>query len=121
MVETLVDYNDHKNSPLSNEKIQQAVSKVMAETEDEKRDAECNTNNVTMDTLFQQYPVTTNTQEDIANVTNERRISSNIMAETIRGFKRLTLQSTIKDSAYHNSEEDVTKINPNNPGRTVAS
>ena len=58
-----------------------------------------------MDT-FCQYPVTTNTQGNIANVTNERRISSNILAETIKGFKLLTLDSTINDSEYYNSEED---------------
>ena len=68
MLETLVDYNDRNNAPLSNEKIWQAFSKVMAETEDEERDAKCNANNVTMDTLFHQSPVTTNTQGDIANV-----------------------------------------------------
>ena len=31
MLETLVDHNDYHNAPLSNEKLQQAVSKVMAE------------------------------------------------------------------------------------------
>ena len=63
----------------------------MEEIEEEERDAERNTNNVTMDT-FSQYPVTTNTQGNIANVPNERRISLNIMAETIKGFKGLTIK-----------------------------
>ena len=55
---------------------------------------------------FCQSPVTTNTQGDIANVKNERQISSNILEEKIKGFKGLTLQSTINDSEYYNSEED---------------
>ena len=35
MLETLVDYNDCNNAPLSNEKIRQVVRRVMAETEEE--------------------------------------------------------------------------------------
>ena len=35
MLETLVDYNDRNNSSVSNEKLRQAVSRVMAETEEE--------------------------------------------------------------------------------------
>ena len=31
LLETLVNYNDRNNGPFSNEKIQQAVSRVMAE------------------------------------------------------------------------------------------
>ena len=130
MLETLVDYNDRNNSPLSNEKIQQAVSRVMAETEEEERDAERDFNNVTIDTFFNQYPVTNNTQGDIAtvtsvhftistsqgeitNVTSERQISSEIMAETINGFNELKIQSTINDSAYDDSEEDDAESDPN--------
>ena len=52
LLETLVNYNDRKNGPLSNKKIQQAVRRVMAETEEEERDAKCNANNVTMDTIL---------------------------------------------------------------------
>ena len=65
-----------------------------------------------MDT-FCQPPVTTNTQGNIANVPNERRISSNILAEMIKGFKGLTLQSTINDSVYYHSEEDDPESDPN--------
>ena len=82
--ETLVDYNDRKNAPLFNEKIWQAVSRVMAETEEEERDAKSNANNVTMYTLFNQSPVKINTQSKNVNVTNERRIPSSILAETIK-------------------------------------
>ena len=74
MLETLVDYNDCNNTPLSNEKLRQTVSKVMVETEEEEHDSKRKANNVTMDTFCNQYSVTTNTQGGIANVTNDRRI-----------------------------------------------
>ena len=51
-LETIIDYNDHNNAPLSNENLQQSISKVMAETEYEERDAKCNADNVTMNTLL---------------------------------------------------------------------
>ena len=62
MLEALVDDNGCNNAPLSNEKLRQAVSKVMAETKEEERDAKRNANNVNMDTFCHQSPVTTNTQ-----------------------------------------------------------
>ena len=74
----------------------------MAETEEEERDAKRNSNNVTMDT-FIQSPVMTNMLINIPNVPIERRTSSDILEETIKGLKGLTLQSTINDSAYYNS------------------
>ena len=49
---------------------------------------------------------------EIANMTSERRISSNILAETIKGFNGLTIQSTINDSAYYYSEEDASESYP---------
>ena len=91
MLETLVDYNDSHNAPLYNENLWQAVSKVTEETEEEER----NVNNSTIDN-FCQYLVPTNTQIKNANVPNERRIYSDILSEMIKGFKGLTLQSTIK-------------------------
>ena len=72
----------------------------MAETEEEERDAERNANNVTMHTLCHHPPVTTNTQGEIENVTNKKQISSDIMAETIKGFIGLEIQSTTNYSAY---------------------
>ena len=63
---------------------------------------ERNANNVAIDT-FCEPPVTTNIQGNIANVPNERQIFSNILAETIKGFKGFTLDSTINDSAYTHS------------------
>ena len=65
-----------------------------------------------MDT-FSQSPLTTNTQGKIANVPNKRRISLDILAERIKGFKGLTLQSTINDSTNYRSEEDDAESDPN--------
>ena len=71
----------------------------MEETEEEEYNIISDTNNVIMDTFYQS-PVTTNTQGSIENVPNERQIYFEILAEKIKGFKGLTLQSTINDSAY---------------------
>ena len=62
MFETLVGYNNCNNAPFSNEKLRQVVSKAMAETEEEERDAKCNANNVTINNLCNHPPATTNTQ-----------------------------------------------------------
>ena len=62
---------------------------------------------------FSQYPVTTNTQRKIANVPNDRQISLGILTERIKIFKGLTIQSSINNSAYYNSDEDDAEINPN--------
>ena len=68
MLENIVDYHDSNNSPLSNKNIWQAVSSVVAETEEEERDAKGNVNNITNNTFFHQSPITNNTQGEIANV-----------------------------------------------------
>ena len=104
-METLIGHNDHHNVPLSYEKLLQAVSKIMAETEEEERDTKINVNNVTMDN-FSQFPVTTNTQRKIVNVPNDRQIYLGILTERIKIFKGLTIQSIINHSAYYNSDED---------------
>ena len=106
MLDSLLDDNDRHGTPSSSKKLQEVVIRVMAETEEEKKDAERNVNNVTMDTLFQS-PVTINTQRKDANLTNEIKIASGIHAETIKEFKGFTIQSTISDSAHSNSEELV--------------
>ena len=73
----------------------------MAETEVEEYDAKCNANNVTMNN-FIQSPVMINAPRNKTNTTNEKRIILDNLAETIRVLNRLTLQSTIKNSAdYH--------------------
>ena len=56
-----------------------------------------------MDT-FCQSPITINTERKNSNVANEGRVYTEILAETIKLFKGLTLQSTINDYAYYNSE-----------------
>ena len=53
MLETLIDHNDRHNTPFPSEKLRQAVGRVMAETEEEYRDAKRTTNNVSMDTFLQ--------------------------------------------------------------------
>ena len=107
MFETLVDYNDHHNGPFSNEKLQQSVSKFMAETEEGKRNIISDANNMAMDT-FCQSPVTTNTQRKNANIPNEMQITLYILVQTLKG---LTLHSTINDYAYYISDEDDTESN----------
>ena len=41
---------------------------------------------------------------------NERQIYSEILTETIKGFNRLTLQSTINDYADDNSNKNIAEI-----------
>ena len=62
MLETLDDYNDCNNAPLSNDKLRQEASKVMAETKEEEHDSKRKASNVTMDTFCHQYLFTTNSQ-----------------------------------------------------------
>ena len=87
MLETIVDYNDHHSAPLSNEKLRQAISTVMEETEEVKRNIISDDNDVTMDT-FCQSPVTTNTQGENANsiFTSEEQNTLDMMVETIKGL-----------------------------------
>ena len=63
-----------------------------------------------MDT-FCQSPVTTNTQVDNANpiLTHERRNDSDALAETL---KVLTIESTINNSAYYNSDKNDADSDP---------
>ena len=56
MLDHLIKNNCRHGTPMSNKNLQEAVIRV---TEDEERDAECNINNNTMDTLFK-YPITVN-------------------------------------------------------------
>ena len=109
ILETLFNYNDHNNRPLCNEKIQQAVRKVMEESEEEERDAKHNSNHVTMDTISpfhhctispsqgeianmtSNYYTISPSQGYIASVTSEGQNSSDILTETINGFKELTI------------------------------
>ena len=83
----------------------------MAETVEEERNAKNNADNVTIDT-FCRSTVTINTQRKSANFANVWQISLEILAETIKGYKRLTIKSTINNSAYYHSEEYFSKRNP---------
>ena len=65
-----------------------------------------------MDT-FCQSSTTTNIQGKIVNVPNKRQIPLNIMAEMIKIFKGLTLDSTINNSKYYHFEEDDAESDPN--------
>ena len=60
LLENMIEHNDCSKTTFSKEKLIQAISTVMTETEDEKQDAKRNANNMTMDT-FIQPPVMTNT------------------------------------------------------------
>ena len=66
LLDTLVEYNNDQNAPLYNEKSEQAISKFIADTEEEERNIISDANNVTMDT-FCQSPFTNNTHGDNAN------------------------------------------------------
>ena len=107
LLETMIEHNDRSKTPLSKEKLQKAINTVVAETEDKKRNA----NNVNTDT-FIHPPVTTNTPREKTYVANERQISPDSLTETIKGFNRLTLLSTINDSAYDHSNKNVSESDP---------
>ena len=117
ILETLIYHNDRHNAPLSSEKLRQEFSIVMEETEEEESDAKHDTNNVTMYNLFNHSTISPSQGEienvrsvhstippsqENANVKHEMRIDLDIMKETIKEFSGLMIQSTIRDSAYHN-------------------
>ena len=54
-------------------------------------------------------------------MTNERKISLDMLAITIKGFNRLKIQSKINDSAYYNSEEEDTKSDPNSDPKVATN
>ena len=86
LLETMIGHNDRTKTPLSKEKLLQVINTIVTETEEE----DLNVNNVTMETLIHP-PVTTNAPIEKTDVTNERRISSDSLAETIKAFNKLTL------------------------------
>ena len=79
----------------------------MTETEEK----ECNANNVTTYT-FIKPPVTTNAPRYKTDVANESQISLDSLTERIKGFNRLTLQSTINDSVDDHSNKNVSESDP---------
>ena len=52
MLENIVNHNDLNNALMSNEKLRQAVSKFMVETEGEESKARYNSKNVTLNTFY---------------------------------------------------------------------
>ena len=68
MSETIIEHNDNSKTPLSKEKLQQAMNTIVAETEDGER----NDKNVTTDT-FIQPPITNNEPREKIDVANERQ------------------------------------------------
>ena len=71
LVETLIDHNDRHKVSLSYEKLQQAVSTVLAKIEEEERDSKRNDNNVTRDNFIQSLNMT-NTPTKKTDIPNER-------------------------------------------------
>ena len=72
--------------------------------EEEEEEIENNINNITINTSFQS-PVALNAQNKYATMSLERRLASGILAETIQSFKGCTIQSTINNSIYYESDE----------------
>ena len=66
---------------------------------------------MTTDT-FIQTPATTNTPREKTDVENERQIYSDSLTETLKGFNRLTLQSTINNYADDHSNKNVAESDP---------
>ena len=95
----LLDCNHCHGTPLSRENLQKAFSRVM----------EDNVNNVTIDTLVRS-PVTIHAQKKDANMTNERQISADIHAETMKECEGFFIQSTISDAAHSDYDELVYAI-----------
>ena len=117
MLETLVDYNDRNNAYCLMGSFSNQSVKLW-----KKRKRKNVTPKLTpimrLWILFiMSPPITTNTQGEISNVTNEKRISSEILTETIKGFNGLTIQSTINDSENYDSEEDDAESDPNSNPR----
>ena len=83
MLDFILDHNDRRGTPFPSKKLQETVSIVTAETEEEEKYSIPNVNNVTMDNVFQ-APFTINKQRKDENVKNERRIALDIHAETIK-------------------------------------
>ena len=86
MYETLVDYNDRNDAPLFNEKIQQAILKVISEEESDARNINSDVHNLTMDT-FCQTPVTPNTQGENENAILTSETLNN--SDALENFKRV--------------------------------
>ena len=104
--DNLVDYNERNYAPISNEKIWQAIRKIMVDEEADARNINLDSHNVTVDT-FCRTPVTPNTQGENENIilTSARLNNPDARVETLKGL-------TIKDSVYYDSDKNDPKGNP---------
>ena len=78
--------------------------------QEEEEEIESHINNIIMNTSFQS-PITISAQKKDAHMSLERRLASGVLAEMIKIFKECTIQSTINDSGYYESDEQVDEIN----------
>ena len=78
--------------------------------EEEEEEIERTVNNITTDISFQS-PVDMNAQKKDSNMSYEIRIASGILVEKIKEIKGCTIQSTINDSGYCNSYEQIDPTN----------
>ena len=69
ILDSLLKHNDRHDTSLSSTNHQEAVRRVMTETEEEGKYAERNVNNITMDTFFQSL-IAFNTQRKYVNMKN---------------------------------------------------
>ena len=70
LLKNMIEHNDCTKTSFSKEKLWQVINMIVAETEEEERNA----NNVTTDT-FIHPPITKNTPREKTDVANERQIS----------------------------------------------
>ena len=84
MYKTLVDYNERNDAPVSNEKIQQEMRKLITKEEADARNITSDAHNTTADN-FCQTPVTPNTQgkNENAILTSERLNNLDALSETL--------------------------------------
>ena len=69
LLETIIEHKDRSKTPLSKEKLWQAINTIVEEMEDEECDSKHNNNYVITYTLIQP-PVTTNTPREKTAVAN---------------------------------------------------
>ena len=83
--ETLIDYNDHNDAPLSNENIEYAINKFITEEESDSHNINFDAHNVTADTFSQTF----NTQRvnENAILTSAKLDKSEEMSETLKELK----------------------------------
>ena len=99
MNETLIDYNDHNNSPLSNGNIWYAIYKVIEEEESDACNMNSDAHNITVDAhnvTADNFSQTSNTQRENENaiLTSEKLDKSDALAATLKELAN-------NDAAYY--------------------